>query len=143
MGGGGSPHSLVAEQNQTVCSKCQVAVTYTEQETKASRVGLETSLYRAIRSMPQERLGPGQVTVPRQEQRKARSTCRTRKGSHKGTEVNEVRQGDRPACGLPLIQRIPQALGIPVGSELRVSNACCLLHLYCAYTRLSHSVLKG
>lgn len=39
------PHSLVVEQDQTVCSKCQV--TCIEQETRAWRVGLETPLYRS------------------------------------------------------------------------------------------------
>lgn len=39
------PHSLVAEQDQTVCSKCHL--TCIEQETRASRVELETPLYRS------------------------------------------------------------------------------------------------
>lgn len=61
----------------------------------------------------------------------------------KGTKVDEVRQGDRLACELPSIQRIPQAVGVSAGSKLRVSNACSLLHLYGAYTNLSHCALKG
>lgn len=40
----GGPHNLAAEKDQTMCSMCQMICT--EQETRASRVGLKTPLNR-------------------------------------------------------------------------------------------------
>lgn len=108
----------------------------------------------AIKIMPQEGLGPDQVTIPRQgswrtertkvhtQDREGVPLARTQ-GLCRGTEVGDVTQGERPAH--PFRGSLRQ-WGAPAGSELRVSKACPPFHLYGAdsYTHVSHScVLKG